>query len=59
MKRKFVMPKKWHNSPPAPKQMDKKGKMAYLFLENPDKREVTIFTILRVTKPFATAKMWR
>jgi hypothetical protein len=29
----------------------------YLFLENPDKSDVTIFTILMVTKPFATVKM--
>jgi hypothetical protein len=43
----------------APKQTDKKGKTAYPFLENTDEREVTIFTILMVTKPFATAKMQR
>jgi hypothetical protein len=45
------MPKKRRNSPPAPKQTDKKGKTAYPFLENSDEREVTIFTILMVTKP--------
>jgi hypothetical protein len=50
-----AMPKKQFTA----RQMDKKGKTAYLFLEHTNEREVTIFTILMVTKPFATAKMQR
>jgi hypothetical protein len=48
--------KKQHNSLPVLKQTDKSGKTSYPFLENPDDRDVTMFTILIVTKPFGTAK---
>jgi hypothetical protein len=51
--------KKRRNSLPVLKQTDMNGKTTYPFLENPDERDVTIFTILMVTKPFATAKMRR
>jgi hypothetical protein len=52
-----AMLKKQCNSLPILKQMDKNRKMMYPFLENPNKRDDTIFTILMVTNPFATAKM--
>jgi hypothetical protein len=47
-----VMLKKWCNYLPALKQTDH-----YLStFGNPDKKDVTMFPILMVTKPFATAK---
>jgi hypothetical protein len=51
-----AMMKKWRNSLPVLKQTDRKGKIMYPFLENPDDRDVTLFSILTVTKPFGMAK---
>jgi hypothetical protein len=55
-KESATMIKKRHNSLPALKQTDWQGKITYPFLENPDDRDITMFTILMVTKSFATAK---
>jgi hypothetical protein len=55
-KESSAMLKKQHNSLPVLKQCNQHRKITYLFLENPDDRDVTMFTILTVTKPFATAK---
>jgi hypothetical protein len=55
-KESAVMQKKQHNSLPVLKQTDRQGKISYPFLENPDDRDVTLFTILTVTKLFGTAK---
>jgi hypothetical protein len=51
-KESAAMIKKRRNSLPVLKQTDKNGK---IFLENPDDRDVTMFMILMVTKPFGTA----
>jgi hypothetical protein len=51
-----AMVKKQINSLPVLKQTDRNRKISYLVLENPDKRDVMMFTILMVTKLFATAK---
>jgi hypothetical protein len=55
-KESAAMLKKQHNSLPVLKQTDKNRNTTYLFLENPKERDVTILTILMVTKPFATVK---
>jgi hypothetical protein len=57
-KESAVMIKKWRNSLPILKQTDKNDKISYPFLENPNDRDVTLFTILTVTKPFGMAKGW-
>jgi hypothetical protein len=51
-----TMLKKQCNLLPVPKQIDKNGKTLYLILENPDEKDVTLFTILMVTKAFGMAK---
>jgi hypothetical protein len=55
-KESATMLKKQRNSLPVLKQTDRQGKMSYPFLESPDDRDIMMFTILMVTKPFATAK---
>jgi hypothetical protein len=55
-KESATMLKKWRNSLPVLRQTDQQGKTSYPFLESPDDRDITMFTILMVTKPFATAK---
>jgi hypothetical protein len=57
-KESAVMLKKWRNSLPVLKKTDKNKKITF-HLENPNERDVTIFTILMVTNPFTTAKMWQ
>jgi hypothetical protein len=44
-----VMLKFWSNSLPVLKQTDKNRKTTYPFFQNPNKRDITIFTILMAT----------
>jgi hypothetical protein len=50
------MLKKQCNSLPVLKQTEKNSKTLYLFLESPGEKDVMLFTIVMVMKPFATAK---
>jgi hypothetical protein len=47
---------KKRNSLPILKHVDRNSKVSYPFSENPDDRDITLFTTLTVAKPFATAK---
>jgi hypothetical protein len=56
-KESTTMQKKQCNSLPVLKQTDQQGKTTYPFLESPNDRDVTLFMILTVTKPFGTVKV--